>query len=74
MSLFNSLNHQQLQALARCGTPEMAPLRELLTTTLGQAKDSLMKADTPMQLHRLQGVATVLNDLLLAIDKANKAK
>jgi hypothetical protein len=74
MSLFNSLNHQQLQALARCGSPEMAPFREFLTTASGKIQDSLMKADHPMQIYRLQGEATVLNDLLLAIDKATKTK
>lgn len=74
MSLFNSLNHQHLQALARCGSPEMAPLRDLLTTLLGQTKDALVKADHPMQIHRLQGMSTVLQDLLLAITNAGKAK
>ena len=73
MSLFNSATVQQIQALARCGTPEMAPLVELLTTALARAQDQLVKAESTSQIYRLQGIATALNDLLLGIKKAPDA-
>ena len=70
MSLFNTANSQQVKALAQCGTPEMAPLRDLLTTELDKVLDKLVKTDASMQLYRLQGEAIVLDDLLKAITGA----
>jgi hypothetical protein len=73
MSLFNSATPQQIQALARCGTPDMAPLVELLTATVGRLHNSLAVTDTPNAIYRLQGEVTALNDLLLSIKKAPEA-
>lgn len=70
MSLFNNATPQQLQALARCGSPEMAPFRELLAHRLARLGDQLAKADTRIVIHRLQGEYAVIKDLLLAIAKA----
>lgn len=69
MSLFNSATPQQLQALARCGTPEMAPLRDLLGDVLVRLGEQLAKADAPMTLYRYQGEYTAVKDLLQAIVK-----
>ena len=73
MSLFNGATPQQLQALARCGSPEMAPLRDLLTDVMVRISDQMAKADSTMVIYRLQGEYAVLKDLLQAIYKAPEA-
>ena len=73
MSLFNGATPQQLQALARCGSPEMAPLRDLLTDVMVKTSDQMAKADATMVIYRLQGEYAVLKDLLQAIIKAPEA-
>ena len=73
MSLFNSATPQQIQALARCGSPEMAPLRDLLTDVMVRTSDQMAKADSTMVIYRLQGEYAVLKDLLQAIIKAPEA-
>jgi len=70
MSLFNNATPQQTQALARCGSPDMAPFRDLLASRIARLSDQLAKADTLVAIHRLQGEYTVLKDLLQAIAKA----
>ena len=73
MSLFNSATPQQIQALARCGSPEMAPLRDLLTDVMVRISDQMAKADSTMVIYRLQGEYAVVKDLLQAIIKAPEA-
>ena len=70
MSLFNSATPQQIQALARCGSPEMAPLRDLLLDVAARISDQLAKADAPMMVYRYQGELLVINELLQAVKKA----
>lgn len=73
MSLFNSATPQQIQALARCGSPEMAPLRDLLSDVLVRLGDQLAKADSTMAVYRYQGEYAVIKDLLQTILKAPEA-
>ena len=73
MSLFSSATPQQIQALARCGSPEMAPLRDLLTDVMVRISDQMAKADAPMVIYRQQGEYAVVKDLLQAIIKAPEA-
>ena len=73
MSLFNSATPQQLQALARCGSPEMAPLQDLLTDVMVRISEQMAKADAPMVIYRQQGEYAVVKDLLQAILKAPEA-
>ena len=73
MSLFNSATPQQIQALARCGTPEMAPLTDLLADVMMRVSEQMAKAEAAYQVHRLQGEYAVLKDLLLSIKKAPEA-
>lgn len=70
MSLFSSATPQQIQALARCGSPEMAPLRDLLLDVAARISDQLAKADAPMMVYRYQGELLVINELLQAVKKA----
>jgi hypothetical protein len=73
MSLFNNATPQQIQTLARLGTPDMAPLGELLGQTASRLQDQMVRAETMIAVYRLQGEITVLNDLLLSIKKAPEA-
>ena len=73
MSLFNSATPQQIQALARCGSPEMAPLQDLLLDVAARISDQLAKADAPMMVYRYQGELLVINELLQAVKKAPEA-
>ena len=70
MSLFNSATPQQIQALARCGSPEMAPLRDLLLDVAARISDQLAKADAPMMVYRYQGELLAINELLQAVKKS----
>ena len=71
MSLFNRTTPQQLRTLERCRAPEMAPLLELLTSTLAEAQAQLLVADAPVVVYRLQGKCAVLKGLLDAIRAAH---
>ncbi len=51
----------------------MAPVSELLGQTVIRLQDQLVKAESVMVVHRLQGEITALNDLLLSIKKAPEA-
>lgn len=73
MSLFNAATPQQLHALARLGSPEMAPLVELLATTVARLQEQLVKADATHAIYRLQGEVAVLNDMLQSIKRAPEA-
>jgi hypothetical protein len=73
MSLFNSATPPQIQALARLGTPDMAPLGDLLGQTVSRLQDQMVRAETMIAVYRLQGEITALNDLLLSIKKAPEA-
>lgn len=73
MSLFNSATPQQLQALTRCGSPEMAPLRDLLGDVLVRLGEQMAKADAPMTIYRYQGEYIAVKDLLQAMTKVSEA-
>lgn len=61
---------QQMQALARCKQPENAHLLALFEKVLAETKTALVSADQPVQIHRLQGRAAVIEDFLSAVKTA----
>jgi hypothetical protein len=70
MILGTKPSRQELMALMRFRLPENAALVELLRTRLEAQKSSLIVADNPDHLRRLQGSARVLQDFLEAIDQS----
>jgi len=62
-------DRQQVQALHRCKL-ENGALMDLFRKKLEETKDSLILADDPIRIHRLQGRAEVLADFLEAVEKS----
>lgn len=63
-------DNAHLQALARCKRGD-EKLMELFADALERTKESLVDADDPQHINRLQGRAKVLQDFLSAVDKAD---
>lgn len=67
---FQNVSRQQLEALHRLTSAEFDPFRELLQTTRADTLARLVKADEVHAIHRLQGMATLCDSLLTAIEEA----
>lgn len=65
-------DRQQMQVLMRYKLPEHAKLLALFAAKLEETKNSLVAADDPVRIHRLQGRAEVLADFLEAIEKSSE--
>lgn len=65
-------DRKHIQALYRCKLPENEALLALFATKLEEVKNSLVVAEDPIRLHRLQGRAEVLMDFLEAVEKSNE--
>ena len=63
---------QHVQALYHCKVTDNAALLELFETKLAEVKDSLVLADDPVMIHRLQGKASVLKEFLEAVEKSQE--
>ena len=64
-------DRQHMQALQRCKLDNSA-LMDLFRKKLEETKDSLISADDPIRIHRLQGRAEVLADFLEAVEKSSE--
>jgi hypothetical protein len=65
-------NRQHMQALSRCKQPENEALIELFEKVLEDTKMSLVVADEPTRIHRLQGRAELILDFLDSIKKSGE--
>jgi hypothetical protein len=65
-------DRQHLQSLIRCKLPENEALLALFRAKLDETKVSLMQAEEPHRLYRLQGQAQVLSDFLEAVEKSSE--
>lgn len=65
-------DRKHMQALHRCKLSENAALLDLFKLRLEEIKLSLVIADDPIRLHRLQGRAEVLIDFLEAVEKSSE--
>jgi hypothetical protein len=65
-------DRQHMQALIRCKLQENEPLLALFKLKLEETKNSLMVAEEPHRIHRLQGQAQVLTDFLEAVEKSSE--
>jgi hypothetical protein len=65
-------DRQHMQALIRCKLPENEALLALFRAKLEETKASLMQAEEPHRLYRLQGQAQVLADFLEAVEKSSE--
>jgi hypothetical protein len=63
-------DRQHMQALYRCKLEENGALLDLFRKKLEETKDSLILAEDPVRIHRLQGRAEVLTDFLEAVEKS----
>ena len=63
---------QHVQALYHCKVTDNAAFLELFETKLAEVKDSLVLADDPVMIHRLQGKASVLKEFLEAVEKSQE--
>ena len=63
-------DRQHRQALMRCKLPDSEALLALFAAKLEETKTSLIAADDPVRIHRLQGRAEVLADFLEAVEKS----
>jgi len=63
-------DRKQMQALTRCKLPESEALLALFKTKLEETKNSLVSAEDPARIYRLQGRAEVLSDFLEAVEKS----
>lgn len=61
-----------MQALYRCKHPESEALLSLFRNKLEETKNSLVLAEDPVRIHRLQGRAEVLTDFLEAVEKSRE--
>lgn len=59
-----------MQALFRCKQPESEALLSLFRAKLEEVKSSLVSADEPIRMYRLQGRAEALADFLEAVEKS----
>jgi hypothetical protein len=58
--------------LYRCKLPEHEALLALFRSKLEETKNSLVQAEDPVRIHRLQGRAEVLTDFLEAVEKSRE--
>lgn len=65
-----STDVQALQALVRCRAPEMGALLKLFESVHEKTVDSLLTADDPQRVARLQERALMCKDFLDAVDQA----
>ena len=65
-------DRQHMFALQRCKLDENGALLDLFRKKLEETKESLMFADDPVRIHRLQGRAEVLSDFLEAVEKSSE--
>ena len=65
-------DRQHMQALIRCKLQENEPLLALFRMKLEETKNSLMVAEEPHRIYRLQGQAQVLSDFLEAVEKSSE--
>jgi hypothetical protein len=65
-------DRKHMQALQRCKLSENAALLDLFKLRLEEVKLSLVQADDPVRLHRLQGRAEVLIDFLESVEKSSE--
>jgi|688.fasta_scaffold836286_2 hypothetical protein len=74
MSIFigHKPNRQHIQALRRCKQPENDSLLDLFRTVLEDTKTSLIAAEDPVRIHRLQGRAEVLSEFLDSVSKSDE--
>tara|TARA_B110000305_G_scaffold180408_1_gene200037 strand:- start:1626 stop:1871 length:246 start_codon:yes stop_codon:yes gene_type:complete len=63
-------DRQQMQAIYRCKLSENEALVDLFRIRLEEVKTSLVAADDPVRIHRLQGRAEALSDFLEAIERS----
>lgn len=70
MNTFGKLDRQQLIALVRCSSPEMASLVPLFEKVLDDTKAALVRTDDLGHFQRLQGRAQVIEDFLEAVSSA----
>lgn len=61
-----------MQALQRCKLDENGALLDLFRRSLEETKTSLISADDPIRIHRLQGRAEVLTDFLEAVERSHE--
>jgi len=71
MFLGNKVDRQHIQALAECKLRQ-DKLIQLFQSSLDETKSQLVKADDVVRIHRLQGQASVLEDFLEAVEKAQE--
>ena len=72
MTMFNRATKQELECFNRLNAPEMRALRTFFDNQLAETLKSLIVADG-VHMHRLQGRAGVLSDLLETVDNAASA-
>ena len=65
-------DRQHMQALQRCKLDENGALLDLFRRSLEETKTSLISADDPIRIHRLQGRAEVLTDFLEAVERSHE--
>jgi hypothetical protein len=65
-------DRKHIQALYRCKLPENEALLDLFKTKLDEVKTSLVQAEDPVRIHRLQGRAEALTDFLEAVEKSQE--
>ena len=65
-------DRQHMQALNRCKLDENGALLDLFRKKLEETKESLILAEDPVRIHRLQGRAEVLADFLEAVEKSHE--
>ena len=68
---FQGLTAQQLTAFARLRLPEMSPIVEALDHEHEATLSALSKADEMARVYRLQGRASVLNELTQLVASAS---
>lgn len=68
----HSPDRKHIQALVRCKFPDNEALLDLFRTKLDETKVSLMTAEEPVRIHRLQGRAEALADFLEAVEKSSE--
>jgi hypothetical protein len=70
----NNADVQQVQSLVRLREPGYNAFLKLLEAELESAKQKLVHAADMVQVHRLQGRAEALEDLLKAVEEAPKVE